>query len=334
MSWKTKNIIPILSKISPVLLKYRKSSSRLLILAYHRVLRKKHNFLFDEGVISASPEAFEEQVKFCKKYFSLIGFQQLKESLESKIILPPNPLIITFDDGYRDNYEYAYPILKKYNVLATIFLSTGYIGTNRLFWWDEIAYIIKKTFKNKIILKDNSFKLNNLDNRKIAINLILKYVKNISDEVRRNTISQLKDDLKVRMPEDINSTTILNWDQVREMSLNGIEFGSHTVNHPILSNCKEEQMKYEIEYSKNKIEKEIGKKVIVFSYPVGGENSFNLITKGFIEKAEYEYAVNYIHGLNRLNNLSKLCLNRIHVERSDNLSVFKSKIVFPQLVKY
>src|SRR3989338_2411319 len=99
MSWKEKSIIQVLSKISPVLLRHGKNSVRVFILAYHRILDKRHDFFLDEGVISASPELFEEEMKFCKDYFSLINFGYLKECVGKKKLLPPNPLIVTFDDG-------------------------------------------------------------------------------------------------------------------------------------------------------------------------------------------------------------------------------------------
>jgi peptidoglycan/xylan/chitin deacetylase (PgdA/CDA1 family) len=156
MSWKERLTVPVLSITSGLAQRSKKNSRLLTILAYHRILPPDNGFMFDEGVISASPEVFERQMKFVKENFNVISFKDLQGVLNRNEKEDQKPyLIITFDDGYLDNYTYAYPILKKYGLPATIFLTVNYIGTNLIFWWDQIACALKIADNKKFDLKIN-----------------------------------------------------------------------------------------------------------------------------------------------------------------------------------
>jgi peptidoglycan/xylan/chitin deacetylase (PgdA/CDA1 family) len=314
--------------------KKRIKNEWLTILAYHRVINHCPGipFDFDEDLISATVEDFEVQVKWLRENFDIISFDSLAKRKNVS-----NSLIITFDDGYKDNYKSAYPILKKYSVPATIFLSTGFIGANGLFWWDEISYLIKKTAKKKFILElkgHREFRLTSEKDKKFAINSLLVLVKRVSNTEKNKIIKQLSEKLDVGIDGSVASGLILNWNEVKEMSEKGIEFGAHSVSHPVLSNVSSEMLRYEIEESKNTIERETGKNAIVFSYPVGGESSFDERTKQLLKQTNYSYAVTYVHGVNRRACFDNYLLKRIHVEKEDNIALFKSKIIFPNLIRH
>ena len=315
MSWKEKSIIPILSKISPVLLGHRKNSDRVFILAYHRVLEKKSGFLFDEGVISVSPALFEKEIKFCKEYFSPISFGYLKECMEKKKPLPPNPLIVTFDDGYIDNYTNAFPVLQKFEVPATIFLTADYINTDQLFWWDEVSYYMKAQGKSEPDIKN-----------------LLRSLKLITDDKRIEAVEDIKKSNKG--VSQFSERQALNWEEVKAMSRAGIEFGSHTMSHPVLSKVEDKhELEYEIRQSKKIIEEKIEKEVIVFSYPIGGGDSFSSDIKKEVKDAGYSFAVNYIHGVNIINNgFDRFSLKRLDMDQL-SLDRFKAKLAFPGIFK-
>lgn len=305
----------VLSGTSAVAIKVRQNPSRLLILAYHRILSKPQDFAFDEGVISVSPEIFEEEVKFCKKHFSIIDFKQLKDALENKSILPPNPLIITFDDGYIDNYTYAFPILKKYGVPATIFLTVDYIGTDKIFWWDEVSFYMK----------------NSRDSQKTDVDRMLRSLKIIPNEERIKRIKELKNIARIELNID---RQILSWEEIREMCNNGIEFGSHTMTHPVLSQLEDKnRLMHELGKSKEILESKINKRVIAFSYPVGGSAALNENIKENVKKAGYDFAVTYMHGVNYLDNrIDKYALKRMDLDQQ-SLARFKVKLAYPEIFK-
>jgi peptidoglycan/xylan/chitin deacetylase (PgdA/CDA1 family) len=314
-------------------LSFRKKGP-LTILAYHRIARYpgRADHQYDDDLISATQDNFDKQISWLKRYYEIVTFEQLKH-LETSA----NHLIVTFDDGYRDNYDLAYPILKKHGVKATIFLATGYIGAKELFWWDEIAYMVKKTSVLNFTVtleQDYKYNLGSEANKRFAISSLAKLAKRVSNDNRLRLLDQIRKALEVRIPDGISSDMILSWAQILEMSSNGIEFGAHSVTHPILANMSETEARHEIEYSKKNIECVTGKKVTVFSYPVGGHDKFSAATRELVKKAGYSYAVSYVHGVNYFSKLDPFCMKRLDVEWNDTFHIFKAKLLMPNYIRY
>ncbi len=112
---------------------------KLLVLAYHRICETE-GFTWDDDLVSASPREFERQIRYIAERFTPITFEELGRILNGRSLMPPRPVIVTFDDGYMDNYLQAFPILKRYKVPATFFIPVGFIGTQRITWWDLKAF--------------------------------------------------------------------------------------------------------------------------------------------------------------------------------------------------
>jgi len=112
---------------------------RLLVLVYHRICETE-GFMWDDDLVSASPQQFERQVRYIAERFTPITFEELGRILDGRSPMPPRPVIVTFDDGYMDNYLQAFPILKRYGVPATFFIPAGFIGTRKVTWWDLKAF--------------------------------------------------------------------------------------------------------------------------------------------------------------------------------------------------
>ena len=125
----------------------------LYILNYHRILNAHNDFPFDRGVISTTPELFKEEMTFCKEHFNVVSFSDLTGALLNQINGYQPLLIITFDDGYDDNHQIAFPILKELDLKATFFLTVNLIGSNKLFWWDEVAYAINNMDRDRLDLE-------------------------------------------------------------------------------------------------------------------------------------------------------------------------------------
>jgi peptidoglycan/xylan/chitin deacetylase (PgdA/CDA1 family) len=103
------------------------------ILAYHKV----HPSIEDNGALTVTPEDFDKQLKLLTKNYEIISLESLVKNFQLLAETGKKYVVITFDDGYKNNYEYAIPILEKYNLTATIFCTAGFINTKRRFFWDE-----------------------------------------------------------------------------------------------------------------------------------------------------------------------------------------------------
>lgn len=307
-------------------------SRKLRILAYHRVMDiDPENFALAEDVVDATVSDFDRQMKFISRNFNVITFKELAECHKNGG-LPKNSLIITFDDGYRDNYTNAFPILKKYNLLAAIFLATGYIGSDKLFWWDKLAYLIKKTSKEEVSISINGdvrrYNLSNREKRYYAIEDINNLLKKVSDDEKEGILKQLESSINVFIEPSVSKDIILSWDEVKEMSQNRIEFGAHTVNHKILPNLSLHDMKKEICSSREEIEKRIGKTVGVFAYPSGLYNDDCVDT---LKEADFEFGCSYITGFDNLDH-HPYELRRINIDFKQGMNMFKARLCFLKLM--
>ncbi|MHA1284844.1 MAG: polysaccharide deacetylase family protein [Promethearchaeota archaeon] len=285
------------------------NNKTLIILMYHRVLPEEKKEYWLQPGMHVSLKNFENQLKFLKSHFNIISFVDIKEMSNSLYISDKDKpkLILTFDDGWYDFYEYVYPLLKLLNIKATVFLPTNLIGTNKWLWSDRLAYIIyqknrrsltnnnKKCSKNPIINKLESYNALLEDQIEYSINL-LKKLRN--DEIEKIILELIE---RWNIPNKYPAgRSFLNWEEVKEMFRSGlISFGSHTENHSILTKLNSEQLLKELIKSKEKL---ISKNVVntdclVFSYPNG---NYNERINNEVRKAGYSFAVTTDKGWNYL----------------------------------
>ncbi|MDD5093328.1 MAG: polysaccharide deacetylase family protein [Dehalococcoidia bacterium] len=247
-------------------LRRKLTKSQVAVLMYHRVCPKRDSWSLEPE----SPERFEKQIEYLCRNYEILPLARLAEDIEQGNGLPQKAVVITFDDGYKDNYIYAYPILRKYHIPATIFPATGHIGTGNLFWWDKVNYVIHHSIANQLNLDELGIYSTHAALAKAhAGSLIVERLKTLSEERKLVLIEKLLTISGVDIPMDLGKELILSWDEIGEMSNHGVVFGAHTVNHPILTNLPLEQAKYEILQSKKDLEEKLGKETATFSYPNG-----------------------------------------------------------------
>lgn len=305
----------------------------LRILAYHRVLDDySHARRFDEDLVSASTECFYDQMRFARSNFDVISFRDLYECEIGGRRWPDRALIVTFDDGYRDNYTHAFPVLKELGLPATIFLVTDHIGRAKLFWWDLIAYCVKHTERRSFCFAEVSpvpMRLTTASERRKIILTLLGWIKQVPEHEKRRFLEKLPRELDVEIPESVAEGMHLSWEEVKIMAAGGIEFGSHTSTHPLLSNVDAAQLEHELCESKKAIEDHLGQEALTLSYPVGG---FNISVQEAAVKCGFRYAVSYEDGITSRSDFDRFGLPRIHVERNESLRLFRAKLMFPDLM--
>ena len=265
--------------------------SQITILMFHRVGPAKNAWLLPP----TNTSDFEDQMKYLSKTHEILSLNELATCLRGGKPLAKKVAVVTFDDGYRDNYRYAFPILKKYKIPATIFLVTGHIDTGNLFWFEKIEYIIKNTKIKRLELDGfGDFSLNPIKNRLQSIFMIVEKLKKIEDGEKNHLIKKIINISKVDIPHDLGRDVILSWDEVKEMNEWGIDFGAHTVSQPILTRIALEEAKFEILQSKKDNEKRLGQSVKTFSYPNGNYEDFNTKIIDLVKESGFTCAVTTI----------------------------------------
>jgi peptidoglycan/xylan/chitin deacetylase (PgdA/CDA1 family) len=264
--------------------------SRLRILTYHR-FGKEH----------VSSQTFEKHVRFLKERFNLIDLESYLVCLRGEKELPPHSAILTIDDGYRDFYTVAFPILKKYSASATVFLTSDFVDKKIWLWHDLLNYGIKNTSRAYFTLNSNSFDLRDHGDRCELKSYLDRICTDCGPAERDIFINHILKELKVSIPAHPTSEYMpLSWTEVREMSNSGITFGSHTCTHPILSKLAPDEARREIKISKERMEQELQEDVPAFCYPNGKEDDFNQWIKEVVEDSGYACAMSMIYGMNDL----------------------------------
>lgn len=265
-----------------------------LILMYHRINKDSQSCF--SGL---QTEIFEKQIRFLSRFFKFITFDELIRLSETKEKIRDNLAIITFDDGYKNTYFEALPILNKYQLPATVFLTTGVLGNGGLIWTDKVSYLIRNTVCPELTIKVNgSYRKFFLEkDRKEEIALEIKEIlKNMDNDKKEEVLQEMVMQINVELKNISDSEKMLNWNEIEDMDKEGIEFGGHTVNHSILTKITLENAWKEIKESKEEIEKHIKNPVITFCYPNGTKEDFNQEIKDLLKKAGYQCAVTAIDG--------------------------------------
>jgi peptidoglycan/xylan/chitin deacetylase (PgdA/CDA1 family) len=311
----------------PLFSKVKKN--HLTVLAYHRIYPNlRERFLFDKEIISAIPEILEQQVRKIKAYFEVINFYQLRELLSAKKSVPQNTLIITFDDGYADNYEIACKILSTHGITGVFFVTTAYIDKMDPFWFEKLFYLVNQMKERTMVLGDEKLKVVvNKKNKNAAIKKILDFISKVDENQRIQVLTDIEEQSGVLL-KDIEHVRTLSREQIGTMCRHGFEIGSHTVSHPFLSRVNNITLDYELRESKKHIEEITGQEVISVGYPFGDFNQ-NVINKAY--ECGYLFGCSYQHGIIEYRPEVALKIPRIHIEENVTLSLFKSYLLFPKM---
>jgi peptidoglycan/xylan/chitin deacetylase (PgdA/CDA1 family) len=303
----------------------------LLSLAYHRI-GDGANYPYEQGLWSATAEDFECQVRFLKKEFDVIEANDLPDVFADG---RGRYVLITFDDGYRDNYEVAYPILKGQGVSATFFLTTGFIDRPRLPWWNEIAWMIRTCSRQCIPSGDYFPRPILLDepNREQALRQALRKYKSLPGHSVTEYLQFLAGATGVdRFRKDGFANEWMTWDMIREMKAGGMFFGGHTVNHPVLAQLPLAEQKEEIAGCALRLFEELGEPMHWFSYPIGGPEAFNQDTQTCLIEQNVKFAFSYYGGYWRCNDRNLLNIPRLAVELDVTPNLFRAVLTIPQIL--
>ncbi len=302
----------------------------LTVLNYHRIVDSSVNdFHTFKPNVSASPETFALQMDYVKKHYNAIPVKHLAAWLRGERPLPSRAAIITFDDGYFDNLKYAYPVLKERGLTAIIFLATNYMGSNLPFYWDYAAYCICHTDKERVRLPSGmDVSWTDSVSRDRAVNQWVWSVKYLPQDEKLRAMDDLSKDLGVAVPSNAFVGLYLTWDQVRELSSVGIEFGAHTSSHPILTRASLSQVENELSVSKGRVQEETGKPALSFAYPNGGASDFSPEVVKLVQKTGFELAFTLMPGPTSYRSVKKspLTIRRIYVGQSSTLPRFAAKL--------
>ena len=302
---------------------------RAIVLTYHGVLAgggEGYEFLNHNFVHMA---VFERQMRWVREHYRPLPLSDLAACYRAGKQPPSRSVAITFDDGFANNYSVAYPILQRYGIPFTIFVSTGLLDCpGTLLWTERVKRSIYLCDQPSVTVgllgREWVLDLRSTASRTAAARGVLVQLKHQSTPVRDAAVAGIEATCGTPAlgPADHERYAFLSWNQVRDMRAHGVEFGSHTVNHPILSQVDAGSLEFELRESKRRLEAELGEPCDLFAYPNGSPTDFGEREKRGLKQAGYRAAFALSGRVNdRTPDL--FALDRINVGRQLDAAAFE-----------
>ena len=293
--------------MTKILWNYRKNG--IYCFNFHRIGDAK-TCKYDPNVFSCSAEDFEKHISFIKDNFEIINQKQFIKLINSNQVVDEKFAYITFDDGYLDNYELAFPILKSMKVPATFFVATGLIESNIIPWWDEIAWHVKQSTLAELRLPswNKTIVFSNKENKNIRD--VLSQFKSASTPIEDQLV-ELRN--ITRLVLEHYESEFLSWENITEMESAGMTIGAHSHSHRIFSSLSAEELSHELSHSKMLLEEKLTNKVLSISYPVGNASTYNKYMFDEIEQQGYQLAFTFRYFINQELSPNKFQLGRFSI---------------------
>ena len=309
---------------------------RVVILTYHRVVSDQ--MVRDEHIqpgMYVRGQSFEAHIAYLRNRFTIISLDELLDLWQTnRVKSDQSYCVITFDDGWMDNYQFAFPVLMKYRIPATIFLATDFIGTARWFWPDQMMLLLEKGRQHApgsaerrtvstvlaetigVMLSAGDGIFRRIESgAPIDPDAVIELCKGVEVDRIHQIIDRLSRGLHMDFP---THRVLLNWDEVREMAGNGVTFGSHSGSHRIMTQIPLSDVKTELIDSKKTMLEQGIKPVPVFCYPNG---NFDWDIQELVRESGYLAAVGCEVGLEGVKPSDLFALKRVSLHEDSSASV-------------
>jgi peptidoglycan/xylan/chitin deacetylase (PgdA/CDA1 family) len=314
------------------------------IVTYHHIADQDPTYLYDHGVADATPVQFRRQMELLCRYGTPIGMDDLVRAVEGAP-LPKNPVMVTFDDGYRSCHDVALPILRAVGMRATFFVATNYVADRKLYWWERIAIVLTQTrIASATLMYPHRLEIEAKHPR--AQNILTDVIKDMPGLDLDRFLDELAAAFQVEWNPAIEANhadnLVMSWDQVRALSRAGMDVESHTRKHRVLQTLDDEELRDELLGSRLELEAQLGRPVRAIAYPVGRRVAHRERIRRAVTEAGYRVGLSNASGVTRIwpNSLRSMLptdpfdVKRLSTDRTMSDAMFFTQVAMPQLAYY
>ncbi len=307
----------------------------LLVLNYHQVANRAED-LIDPSLWSATQDQLDDQLRFLKRSVGVVGPDALDAG-------PPRRarVMLTFDDGYRDNHDLALPVLRAHGVSAAFFVTSGFIDEPRLPWWGELQAMLEATGRPSLPLDgwlagasvagDGADGVLALDGSRAVLERLRATYESVAAPDKEAFLDDLATALAVERPRERARSLWMTWDMVRALRDAGMAIGGHTVDHPRLADLDADEQATEVNGGLARLEAELGQRPTLFSYPYGGRDAFDARTVAALRDARIRFAFSYYGGYNTAASWDPYDLKRVSATATATAARRRATVTLPRL---
>lgn len=301
----------------------------LLVLTYHRI-GDAGTTPYYGPVYSASAADFVAEVRAVRDRYRLLTLDDVIDLSGDRFLGLREPsALITFDDGYRDNFDVAFPILKDSSVPAAFFLPTGFLRDPRLPWWDHVAHVINCSEEPVLRLdwpEPLAIDLGRAARAPSIARVVRVYLAHhVSDEDRFRAHVEERAGVTVDEPA-LARALFMSWDDARALAAAGMGVGSHGHRHLELARLSEKEQRDELAQSKRILESELGRAIAALAYPYGWPGTFDATTRRLTSEEGYRIAFASTEGVNRPGSIDRFAVRRIGVGFADSPMLLRARL--------
>lgn len=306
----------------------------LIVLGYHRIQDPDGPLArpLDPDLVSATPADFAWQMQHLREHHSVVSLEQVMEHLRSGARLPRRATVVTFDDGFTDTYHTAFPVLQRFGIPAALFVTTDYLGSGDVFWFERVAQLVMTVPPGWLKIGEERLPVEGSDaGRHRDLRRMLATLKQMPRARREQLIVEWTaahpDPGQLSLTDDARS---IDWTQLRELAAGGLTIGSHTVSHPNLALLGKDEQLQELVDSRQLLETGLGKPVDTLAYPIGTADAFNAEVAASAERAGYHLGLTYLHGVNWQDAIEPLALRRVSIGPHITREWFAAMLSLPE----
>lgn len=313
----------------------------LSIITYHHIADHDPTYPYDRNVADATPAQFRRQMETLARYGTPIGVDDLIRAINGAP-LPKNPVMVTFDDGYRSCHDTALPILRAVGVRATFFIATSFINERRLYWWERISLLINKSTRKTATIRYPAPLTFQVSDRELHDKLT-DIVKDTRDLDLERFLDELGVALGVEWSPSIEASfadnLIMSWDQVRALARAGMDVESHGRRHRVLQTLDGAALDDEVRGARIDLEAQLGRPVRAIAYPVGRRIGAQPRIREALAAAGYQLGMSNQSGVNRwwppalrgLSPIDPFDIRRHATDREMSDAMFLTQVAMPRL---
>jgi peptidoglycan/xylan/chitin deacetylase (PgdA/CDA1 family) len=308
----------------------------LSVLTYHHVCEPSGDYAFDPDTADVTPAQFQRHMDLVRRHFTVITVDQLVAALDGGTNLPPNPCMVTFDDGYRSNLTVALPILRRLGLTAVFFIATSFVSERRLYWWDRIAWLVKHARGRELRLtypRPLTVPLADPAGARGVLNGLVKDEQGLDLERYLVEIARAAElTWTPALERQLADQLIMTWDEVRQLRDAGMDIESHSRHHRVLQTLDDAALVSELAGARDDIAREMGRPARVIAYPVGRRILPYPKVRAAVAAAGYKVGMTNGTGVVPLwRRPDRLDIARVAVDRHLSDDMFLGQLAIPQL---
>ena len=298
-------------------------SGGLRVLVYHRIDDPLAEPDLDPGLISATPQEFRSQMQLLAERYNVVSIHTVLAAQRGETSLPAGAVLITFDDGYRDFAEHAWPVLREFNLPAVLFVPTAFPDQpgGAGFWWDRLHAGLRRTGDSVVSLPSlGEFNLTEPSGRREAFRACIHHAKSLPHAEAMDWVASVMEKLGTVPP----LPGVIGWDQLRELAEQGLDVCAHSHEHALSTRLTEAELRADLRTCQERLTSELGESVgsRVLCWPA---NATNPQARNVARQLGFEMAFGGRRGVSRIPSETPLDVMRVPVLRYDR-ALFRAQL--------